>query len=221
MIKLMRSGGRGLLITGGVAPEKEWFRYLEGKFSTIVAADGGLDTALDLGLKVDRVVGDMDSLENPEVLARFPSKDVEVHDSKKDETDTELGLDALWDIGCTFTCIYGGGGGRLDHLLALAALFDRDRAPDLWICSNAVVVSIASSFRLETEMEQTISFFPVGEEACTMASRGLRWPLDGLRWRKGDAGVSNVASDSAVTVEMLTGRLICVGPLDILKGIRL
>jgi len=43
-----------------------------------------------------------------------------------------------------------------------------------------------------------------------MRSTGLKWPLDGLTWRNGSVGISNVACEEEVTVEMLSGRLIMV-----------
>lgn len=43
-----------------------------------------------------------------------------------------------------------------------------------------------------------------------MESKGLRWPLDGLRWTRGDIGVSNEMTGNDFSVTMKTGRLIMV-----------
>ncbi len=43
-----------------------------------------------------------------------------------------------------------------------------------------------------------------------MESKGLRWPLDGLRWTRGDIGVSNEMTGNDFFVTMKTGRLIMV-----------
>ena len=51
-----------------------------------------------------------------------------------------------------------------------------------------------------------------------MTSYGLKWPLDRLQWRKGDAGVSNVVIEDRMEVKMLTGKLVFVGELETLKG---
>jgi thiamine pyrophosphokinase len=50
-----------------------------------------------------------------------------------------------------------------------------------------------------------------------MHSDGLKWPLDGLTWRHGDVGISNVAIKDEVAIEMLTGRLIMVRELEGLR----
>ncbi len=41
-------------------------------------------------------------------------------------------------------------------------------------------------------------------------SSGLKWRLDGLRWGRGDVGISNVAAADRVEVEVGRGRLLMV-----------
>ena len=66
-----------------------------------------------------------------------------------------------------------------------------------------------------------VSFFPVGDEICRMGSIGLKWPLDGITWRKGDAGVSNKVVGNRLEIKMISGQLLYVGPLETLVGFTL
>ena len=50
-----------------------------------------------------------------------------------------------------------------------------------------------------------------GVDVLTLS--GLKWPLDGLVWKRGNAGVSNLGSSDRVTIKMLSGRLIMVRSL--------
>ena len=61
---------------------------------SVVAADGGLLRARGLGLTVDVVVGDLDSV-TPEALAAAEAAGARVvrHPQAKDATDLELALD--------------------------------------------------------------------------------------------------------------------------------
>ena len=79
------AGGHPL---GGLHPELP-----AGAF--VIAADGGVDRALALGLHVDLAVGDFDSV-TPAGLAavRAAGARVERHPPTKDATDLELALDA-------------------------------------------------------------------------------------------------------------------------------
>ncbi len=142
MITNMVSSRRGLVVTGGLAPDRVWFDYLRGRFDVVVAADSGLMTAISVGVPVDRVVGDMDSLEDYEMLSVFPPESVQVFSTEKDFTDTEIGLQTLKEMGCTSTTIYGGGGGRLDHLIGILTLFERDNPPVLWVSDSSVAIFI-------------------------------------------------------------------------------
>ena len=80
----------------------------------MIAADGGAELARMLGLSVDLVVGDMDSI-SAETLAGIER--VERHAAEKDATDLELALVAALRFEPERVLVLGGGGGRLDHLL--------------------------------------------------------------------------------------------------------
>ena len=96
----------------------------------VIAADSGLTVALALGLSVDLVVGDLDSVE-PRALARARAAGVEIeqHPAAKNHTDLALAMDAAVTRGATRIVVVGGHGGRLDHGLANALLL---AAPAYW-----------------------------------------------------------------------------------------
>ena len=110
--------------------------------------------------------------------------------------------------GCNYKCIYGGGGGRLDHLMGIMTLFEREDHPNLWIADSTMVRAIDDTVVMEHCIGETVSFFPLGDRITTMSSKGLRWPLDGLKWKKGDCGISNLVSGERMQVTVKSGRLI-------------
>ena len=200
----------GILITGGEKPDFSSISSLFSDSYYLCAADSGLDYCLENSLTPDYILGDMDSLSDPVVLENFDSSIIETHPEDKDYTDTELGLMHLYNHTCTPVILIGGGGGRLDHLLAVIALFDKDRTPDRWIIRNEEIRLINDSFRGQGKQGELISLFPVGRHPCRMISRGLYWPLDDLTWEKGDSGISNRLTDSSFEIKMRQGRLIMI-----------
>jgi len=58
-----------------------------------------------------------------------------------------------------------------------------------------------------------VSVFPLGGGPWEAVSQGLTWPLDGLPWNRGSAGVSNRAPGGGFTVTSLQGRFLVVMPL--------
>jgi thiamine pyrophosphokinase len=179
----------------------------------IIAADSGYDLSRSAGVEPDLLVGDMDSIADLEgALERLRGR-VERFDRHKDETDTEIGLRLLYERGVRDITIVGGGGGRLDHLLGIVALFEREIRPKRWITRGESVVHIEREETFDNMKGVLCSFFPVGPETATMRTAGLRWPLDGIAWKHGDAGVSNYGVEDQVTVTMLSGQLIMVQSL--------
>ncbi|MFP4114231.1 MAG: thiamine diphosphokinase [Spirochaetota bacterium] len=201
---------RAIVITGGAAPAfehaKPWIREAE----IVIAADSGVETAIRYGVQPGLVVGDFDSISDEGVLERIPGSAVKRFPVAKDYTDTELALQAAWEQGADDVVLIGGGGGRLDHLLAIVALFERDRHPSTWVSHESVVTVVRSESVFLGSAGDRISFVPLGCEPCVMRSEGLRWPLDGLTWSRGDIGISNEFAGEEVRVRMLSGRLLMI-----------
>lgn len=201
---------KGILIIGGDHPARDLTSRLVEEAQIIIAADSGFDYAWNNGIDIDYVVGDMDSTSYREIIESMPKEKVLRMPEEKDETDTEIGLAMLKELGAAESVIIGGGGGRLDHLLGIVTLFHREIRPDEWYTDKEAVWSIDRKRIFEGLKGKTVSFFPVGEEICRMRSSGLKWPLDQLVWKPGDAGISNVVMEDSMMVEPLSGRLICI-----------
>ena len=208
---------RGFAFIGGDGPEPGIELGLRDG-DLIVAADSGLLAVESRGLRADWIVGDMDSLSDRTLLSRYPAERIRTFPVDKDDTDTELALRLLRELDCDEEIVLvGGGGGRLDHSLAIAALFDRDEAPDRWI-TRLEIVAAADSGRggvlaVSTDAGALISVFPAGSGPWRARSRGLKWPLDGLSWERGRFGISNVALSGDCELETVEGRFLVVAPL--------
>jgi thiamine pyrophosphokinase len=208
-----------LLVTGGETPPRRRLESRFGNFSLVCAADSGLDTLVDWGLAPDIIVGDMDSVSNPALVERFPLAELFLEPRDKDETDTELGLSALAARGADRIVLAGGGGGRIDHLLAIRGIFERHgpgRRPCEWHTAKEALflVEAGRSLDVDAAAGSTLSVFPLADGAEGMSSSGLKWPLDGLRWGRGDCGVSNVAGEGRFRVSAGRGDLLVVLLLD-------
>jgi thiamine pyrophosphokinase len=200
-----------LLVTGGDAPGLDLIRHRMEACSFICAADSGLDVLISWGVEPDLVVGDMDSIADPAILDRYP--DTIRHPADKDETDTEIGIRELRARGYQRILLIGGGGGRLDHLLAIRALFDRPWGQDEWLTHRERVVRLSEPASFAVPVGCTVSVFPLATGASGMASKGLQWPLEGLCWGPGEFGVSNRAVAPEVTISPGPKPVLVVLPL--------
>jgi len=198
------------VITGGTYPVRELVQSYLDRADFVVAADSGVETALSYGISPDLVTGDFDSLSDESILERFDAGSVRRYERAKDETDTEIALRLAGEAGADHVVLVGGGGGRVDHLLGIASIFERERHPDLWITDASAVRALGDETVEHGAIGETISFLPLGCEPCRMSSSGLRWPLDELTWRRGDAGLSNEFAEQVVRVRMRSGRLLVI-----------
>ncbi len=201
-----------LVITGGAYPELGAIRHLVDAAELIVAADSGLETAVAYGVRPSVIVGDFDSISDEGLLAGYDEASVRRFSTAKDFTDTELALRAAIEEGADHVYLVGGGGGRVDHLLAIAALFERESPPDLWVTDTSAIRSFDSEVVERGSVGETISFFPLGCVPCRMSSTGLRWPLDSLTWKRGNFGISNEFSGPEARVRVHSGRLLVIRP---------
>ena len=186
---------RGIVFTGGEGPPPGLCRDIlrEAGEALVVAADAGLDACEKAGVEAAWVMGDMDSLADERRLDRYAGRIIR-HPAGKDYTDTELALSFLWEHGADGVWIIGGGGGRTDHLLALAALFERQEKPERWITAGEDICFLGAGterFFPLTRQTGPVSVFPLGEPPWEAESRFLRWPLAGLAWNRGFFSISN------------------------------
>ena len=200
---------KGLIVTGGRPPESS-VRFVEHEQVFVCAADSGYETARKLGIRVDLVVGDMDSISDKSLLNEIPSSAIEGYPSAKDLTDTEIAMKAIQDRGIEDVTIVGGGGGRLDHLIGLLRLFERPFYPRCWVTDKETVYCFEERFQLEGARGETVSVFPVGIGPVRARSEGLRWPLNDLAWDHQDVGISNEVTEDLCRLEVDQGRLLLV-----------
>jgi thiamine pyrophosphokinase len=202
--------GVGLLLLGGEGPSRHLLDPILPAVVCTVAADSGFDLARRLNIVPDLLVGDLDSLAQSRELEEYPQERIRRYPRDKDDTDAELGLKALWDSGIQQVVVAGGGGGRVDHLLGLLLLFEREKTPTLWYTSKEIIQVVEGTHIVSGCQSQTVSFFPLTDTVAGMSSRGLKWPLDGLEWRRGDMGISNVFTEDPCTISVEQGRLLMI-----------
>jgi len=201
-----------LIAVGGEAPPLSRAAFLLPLADLVCAADSGLDLLRSWKVLPDLIVGDMDSLSDPSLLAGYPEDRIHRLPRAKDESDTEAALRLCAGRGAGRFIIVGGGGGRLDHLLALRALFERSLRPSEWhLAEDSVyLVEAGSSRTFATGAGALVSVFPLAGGSGSMRSRGLRWPLEGLAWDSGGLGLSNEAVDAEVEIGAGRGDLLVV-----------
>jgi thiamine pyrophosphokinase len=184
---------------------------------TVIAADGGLDRALSLGVTVDAVVGDLDSV-TPEALAEAETGGATIvrHPRAKNETDLELALTYAVAGGARRALVVASAEGRLDHLLASLLLLGSEVVGGLELdafVGSALVHVVRGTRMLEGEDGELLSLLAVGGPARGVVTDGLAYPLDGETLEPGSSrGISNVFVGQTATVTVADGTLLAIRP---------
>jgi thiamine pyrophosphokinase len=184
----------------------------------VVAADGGYATAAVLGLVVDLLVGDLDSIAAADLAAAHASAGtrIEQHPADKDRTDLALALDAVLAGGPAAVTVVGGHGGRLDHLLANVALLAAERYGPLEITGllgDTVVTVIRDRATLTGSRDSLVTLLAMHGPAQGVTTEGLAFPLVDAGLEPGSSlGVSNRCTGTHATVTVSHGTVVAIQP---------
>lgn len=175
--------------------------------SLIVAADGGYRLVKDK--PVTAVIGDFDTLgylpDNVKTIT-YPTD--------KCQTDGEICLDYLKNIGASEVVIYGATGGRIDHVLGninLLAYANEIGLKAKIVSSECTIYHISDKFTAEAETGSVLSLIPFGGTVILRSSKGLKYPLKGLIIKPSSSlGISNETTQKNVEIEVESGSAIIV-----------
>ena len=183
----------------------------------VIAADSGLHHAAPLGLTVDLVVGDMDSVD-PDVLANAVSAGSleDRYPADKDHTDLELALSAAIAAGAGRILVVGSHEGRLDHLLgSMGLLASTARLVDEIVWTDGHTIVTACTPRHVTTIRggsgDRVSLVPNDSDAVGVTTVGLMWRLDNETLPIGTTrGISNVMDSTEASISVTDGTLLII-----------
>ena len=172
-----------VVVAGGERPDPRTAALVPAG-ARIIAADSGADHALRLGLRVDELIGDLDSV-SPHALARVETEGGSVtrFPSAKDFTDLELALQSAAARRPDRIIVIGGHGGRADHhlagLLTLASPWLAPAAVTAWHGNTLLsVVRAGTALPLRGTTGSLVTLVPVGGRPVDgVTTTGLAYPL--------------------------------------------
>lgn len=185
----------------------------------VIAADGGARHATALGLRLDRWVGDGDSIDPADLNAlAVTGVRIDRVAREKDASDTELAVLAAVEAGADELTILGGlGGVRIDHavtnvaLLEHAALAGRDARLYDQRAARLSLLTAPGEVVLDGHVGDLVTLVPVGGPVVGVTTRELRYPLLDETLKPGSSrGLSNIRTATRAAVSIREGRILLI-----------
>ena len=175
----------------------------------VIAADGGWNACLALGITPDLLLGDFDSLD---AVPEFGS--IERVPVEKDDTDMMLAVKRGLARGCREFHLYGGmGGKRTDHTMAnfqtLLYLARRDAQGWLYGEGEMFTAIHSGSVTFPARERGILSVFCLGADAEGVSIRGAQYEVENaVLTADFPLGVSNHFMGKSITVSVERGSLL-------------
>lgn len=178
----------------------------------VIAADGGYDYLLEIGLRADVALGDFDSVTSNELWEDTICERM-AYPPEKDDTDMMLAIRLGLSRGFEYFTIYGGLGGRLDHTIAniqaLAFLADNHAQGILYHEEYALTVIKNSSFTIAKDISGCVSVFSLSDTSENVTIKGLQYEAEGIVLTNCfPLGVSNAAIGKKGVISVENGTLL-------------
>lgn len=203
-----------LLLLGGDAPP-EWLAHRCASESDIIlCADGAANWAIPMGLRIDVLIGDMDSIDK-RYLHDLSNTDIQISPREKDETDGQLALDLAMARGADSIVMLGGIGGRTDHFFGNIQLLvraeNRGVRAEMRGAKEILRVLGAGGHTLSGKF----SLVPLGGGVWIDDMRGVQYPLHQVPLALDTPlGISNAATSPDARLIIQSGLVIYVQIID-------
>ncbi|MDP3928313.1 MAG: thiamine diphosphokinase [Bacteroidota bacterium] len=168
-----------LIIANGESCSMHLLNQLLEWSPVVMVLDGALPRVLDLGIKIDIVLGDFDRAHEPEkVLAHQYPIEI-IHTPNQDKTDLEKGIDLLLSRNHTAINIVWATGKRADHTLNnLSTLAKyKDLANLVMYDDYSKIFCLPKSFDKWYTAATPISLMPISRVEGVVTS-GLKYNLN-------------------------------------------
>ena len=212
---------RIVIFANGELPDMEAARALLQPSDYLIAADGGANHLLKMGILPEKVIGDLDSIDD-DTLFELTSAEVEIeqYSEDKDETDIELALHYAVELNPSSILIVGALGGRLDQTLANLSVLTDPSLPTFDIrlddgVEEAVFCRAISRKGGQVDVQgrsgDTVSLIPWGGPVEGVTTEGLQWPLysETLYCSK-SRGISNIMVADSASIKIQNGLLLVI-----------
>jgi thiamine pyrophosphokinase len=206
-----------IIVSGGCPIDPVFFQKIidEAEKRQIICCDGGARHLLNMGIKPDIIIGDMDSIDSAQLKIFYKQKiKILKYPANKDFTDTELALDYALSSEPLKILICCALGGRIDHTLAniFLLLKAQEKGIETFLIDEyceAFVINKETAFA--NEKDKTVSLLALTPKVTGITLSGFAYPLEKGTLKMGESrGISNVINKNRAGIKIERGKLLVI-----------
>ena len=200
-----------LIIANGASCSEELIGQLLEWSPLVIALDSAIERVLNLGIKVDVLLGDFDRDFKPEYYLQKQYPLEIVHTPNQDKTDLEKAFDYLIKKGHKAVNVIWATGKRADHTITNITniVAYRNQLKIVILDDHSKVFLLQNKYEKWYPANTTLSLIPIGK-VTGITTQNLFYPLNNeeltIGYRTGSS--NHVAQDGIVSIEHVEGDLL-------------
>ena len=200
-----------LIIANGASCSEELIGQLLEWSPLVIALDSAIERVLNLGIKVDVLLGDFDRDFNPEYYLQKQYPLEIIHTPNQDKTDLEKAFDYLIEKGHKAVNVIWATGKRADHTITNITniVAYRNQLKIVILDDHSKVFLLQNKYEKWYPANTTLSLIPI-EKVTGITTQNLFYPLNNeeltIGYRTGSS--NHVAQDGIVSIEHVEGDLL-------------
>lgn len=209
---------KGLIIGSGEIRNLNKLKHEHINHDFIICADGGVKHCVAMGLSIDLVIGDLDSISESQ-LSYVSKKGIPVqkYPTEKDETDLEIALTYLVENNFEMITMMGVTGHRLDHSLANIFLLKKLNNKQVFgriIDDNNIIYYLEGKLQIPKQSKY-LSVIPLSDRGVIVSLEGVYYPLNKKHISFGSTlGISNEINEEYAQIEIHSGGALIIESED-------
>lgn len=210
---------KGLIIASGKIENLDMLRDQIDSHDYILCADGGARYIYNMDIKVDAIIGDLDSVDGefPEFIDKNNIPIIK-HPIEKDETDTELAIEHLIEQQCHEITLMGAIGSRMDHTLANILLLRKIASKNITgkIINENNTIFLGKDYQKLTRVDSHYtSIIPITLSGLVVTLKGFYYSLEDTHLEYGSTlGISNKIIDNEGEIFIKDGQALIISARD-------
>ncbi|MBU0475119.1 MAG: thiamine diphosphokinase [Bacteroidetes bacterium] len=208
-----------IIIANGDSPKRGVIKYLQNNGAkSIIAADGGANSAYKLEIVPNYIIGDFDSIK-PKVKEYFSDKSEIIYINQQDDTDVEKALKFAIKNHYKTVYLLGGTGDRLDHSICNLGIVLKfyNKIRIIIIHGKTILFPYSTDIKLKTIPNETISLYAFNDKTI-ITSYGLKYPLKDSTLLFGEKeSTSNVAVEDEINLKIKGGIIFVIRELKTMR----